>query len=365
MDVQKNFLKSFILAFGLICILVAIVDRVLISASYFLVGMKKTFQVSHPIPISLQLRDLFLLVVGCGCILIIKDRKVVAAKLIYFIRHRTTYILLWIVSLILVNLFFITSPVLIYLFPIFIYFKVVNSIQLSAIVAVLLIVPLILVARYRLIYRNIYPICIAFSVFLFPYTSWIESSAVLGEDYYYLVGSAFELTSYDLYKCNSWGLKCQYLYSKSVGGQVDHVITSAEMQEVYLFEYMDLLFVDGQARVDSYKQFILCDMEDFGDELYIVNALEVEGKIRFLLHRWHRETLSSEVLPFIYYKDEIDEPWLTMMEDRSSFETYRELLDLVVDEENHELNIFVDDELIYTYGDNPRCHVEGCVIPGN
>jgi len=36
--------------------------------------------------------------------------------------------------------------------------------------------------------------------------------------------------------------------------------------------------------------------------------------------------------------------------------------DLEVDEENGEVSVLIRDELIYTYGNSPKCHVEGCSL---
>jgi hypothetical protein len=98
------------------------------------------------------------------------------------------------------------------------------------------------------------------------------------------------------------------------------------------------------------------------------------------LYRENQQTREREIIPFIYYIEDVGEVWSPLIDrDCCNTEEEREewfslflaaekdenLFNLVADEENQAVNVYVEGELIYTYGKSTRCYVEGCVIPGN
>jgi len=157
------------------------------------------------------------------------------------------------------------------------------------------------------------------------------------------------------YKCKKWSFDCQILYGDySLTGTT--IIIDEQQNEVSWFEtgFQRLLITDGEnfrgytglsAQFQEYEYQISDRCNKLGDK-YGTYSCE---SYTYTLYQCNLEYKACKPIRMQYTAD---------------FDVY---LDLIVNEETDQLELYknYDEEyeaLIFTYGEHPRCYVEGCEI---
>ncbi|MCI0549433.1 MAG: hypothetical protein L0287_00615 [Anaerolineae bacterium] len=180
-------------------------------------------------------------------------------------------------------------------------------------------------------------------------------SAKLGGYNYYLVSSLdWDNHSFQsFYKCKTWRIGCKEL-SFSYSG-FDRIIVDEQSNEVSLLGYFGLDYTDGEhSRRYSPPAAV------FGDHVY---------QFSYTCNNFNNQEgyYSCESYAYTIYECNLDYKSCNPLPVQYTTEDYDLYLYLVGDDVNKEINIYSDYPeyggiLILTYGEYPRCHIEGCEI---
>jgi hypothetical protein len=180
---------------------------------------------------------------------------------------------------------------------------------------------------------------------------------------YYLVAEPEALdihVYYSLYKCTSFGFKCSptSFYWGPTTGDIDLHLMQDENNpnEIYVLkthysnDASDLMYSDGTQSI----YYDYASSSQVGNHLYYLAYIRVPNTIYrehsriYKLYQCNLDNTNCIRLPFEY----------------QSMGTYTTI---DTNETTGEIKIFIDsvvkqDTLIYTYGENPHCYVDGCII---
>lgn len=182
----------------------------------------------------------------------------------------------------------------------------------------------------------------------------VLDKAVLDSETYYLTGEleSFDIRAYHrLYRCNNRQIRCEMTSFYAGGGasfQPLHLMINnvGKISVIYTS-------VDGSSRLDYTlrKQSLFYDYPaQLKNRLYYLayyRNLDPRS-VTYTLYECSLDNTSCKQLPFQYIG-------------------FGYLREITANEETGEINIIIDNEvdqdtLIFTYGENPRCYVEGCEI---
>ena len=198
------------------------------------------------------------------------------------------------------------------------------------------------------------PVLLVNAIYLpnvFPRT--LDSAQYRHLKYYYIVTTNLEHHSYaHLYRCKKWSFYCESIYISR--GFIDaRIIVDSQAGEVSLFESHRLEYTDAVI-----PRYYAGYPTPLNDHLYILGWSCVywnpvgycDGDVAYVLYECNMEYMSCAPLP-IQYTDFAN--------------NYS--LDLESDAEATEITLFEFDDYdnptpIFTYGEHPRCYVEGCEI---
>lgn len=188
-------------------------------------------------------------------------------------------------------------------------------------------------------------------LFFSIYYPTIENTVFFQGGRYHLVyGMNDDVHSYQtFYRCNWFGFYCKSLYSSN-GYRDAKIIIDKPHNEISLFENYGLRYTYGpQPRY--YEGFPV----ESGDQIYELgwycdktSALDCE-QVEYVLYRCNVDYTDCKPLP-IKYTSYYDDYYLDLGKNESTEEIF--LLD----------NSNDPPDLIFTYGEHPRCYVEGCKI---
>lgn len=190
------------------------------------------------------------------------------------------------------------------------------------------------------------------SIRSFPET--IIDIVVQDESNFYLTAeedSGDRFISYSLYKCNFKSLDCLLLVEKS-GPNYDwgaDLILDQNQNELHFIQsfvgYKTLVYTYALISRDYITQI------DSGEYFYTLAETGEEPNIdsKYFLYQCKKDFSSCHQLPFLY----------ELISSESPVPMYFESAD-----GNQEIQLFdKHGSIIYSYGDAPKCYVEGCSIP--
>ena len=192
------------------------------------------------------------------------------------------------------------------------------------------------------------PICFAVSYVTLSFPERILNSGQLGDQNYHVSVASVDfetLTKYILYRCNTNDLECAIVFEEYGGVSIDNtdLIIDENRKEVLFFRHSWLVYIDSLPS----RTYELSNAEWLGQNIYWL-AFYSENPVEFIFYRCNDETdMDCEILPFHYSKD--------------SFQDFK-LIDLLADDVKETVSIFIEGELIYVYGSQPKCYVEGCSL---
>lgn len=273
--------------------------------------------------------------------------------------------------------------------PIRVYLIIKEILQTTVIIGYFILFPILLFLLFKSVRKHILGILLFFSILLFfqykaliriiaflvfvPFlynaslselfgNEQLESSLISGEHNYYLVDKrSFEdWPSTVLFQCNSKGLECESIYGTFNRSRIT-LGANDKTNEVYVFVGGALDWIIGRPRISWYYEFLYL-VHNFDDNTYYLWGLynHEQELFEFVLTECGSKFESCEVLPFRYsIKVSCDERWFSGCDFE---ENYPGWLGLDVDERNYELDVIIDNEIIYSQGAKPRCHIPDCVI---
>jgi len=224
--------------------------------------------------------------------------------------------------------------------------------------ACLVFLPVLFISKIRLVHKFLLFIpfvllaCIGFLLSLVV-VRLVDSLKFNNHQYFYFVtymtGDSTD-TCY-MTECNINGLKC-----KQVVSSIEHcnddikvvLVGDAVNNEVNVFDYYNSKDRLGLYYTYGEEQRKYIAFEFSGDYLYSLGYSHEDGSndYQYTLYRCINWTTTCERLPFQLNRDF-----------RESSYSYH-----IIAEENGDVQVLSGKELIYTYGENPECHVEGCTL---
>jgi len=182
---------------------------------------------------------------------------------------------------------------------------------------------------------------------------------------YYLVEEPEALdvhVYYSLYKCTAFGFKCSptSFYWGPTTGDIDLYLMQDKNNpnEIYVVKQhyynnsSDLMYSDGTRSIHYYYPV----STQLGNHLYYLAYAKVPNLIYqerfriYMLYQCNLDNTNCARLPF-------------------QFESGGIFTNIEANDATNEINVFIDDDVnqdtliyTYTYGDEPRCYVDGCVI---
>lgn len=220
-----------------------------------------------------------------------------------------------------------------------------------------------LVKNYKIIFTLVFIFYFtalgASSIYTLMYFPSMGEKAELGNFKYYVVGTSdSDWHGRDIfYKCKKWTFDCSGLYN-SGGLTGTKIIVDKQHNEVSLFEvgFQRLLVTDGEspriytglsARFQEYTYQLSDKCNNFNNN---GGYYHCESNT-YILYQCNLGYTSCIQLPIQYTS------------------SYGEYFNIVPDETNETINVYIDydgdtETLIFTYGERPRCYVEGCEILG-
>lgn len=240
--------------------------------------------------------------------------------------------------------------------PIFIDAKRLFEIILA--IGFLFLLPALLISNYSKILRTIISIP-AFLVFcLFSYLvidipEEILDSAKLGNRHYFVTvqGNIEPTTTYTVYRCNTNDLKCERIFTQINGASIFNMsfVVDESMNEIHVLYRGSMIYTDGEhpRRVlasEEYKGFIY-NVGILPVDVYPIYGSSSE-QYTYSLYRCNTFYKECQKLPFSY-SDTGGDIWLLVNEDTNELEMYN-------------WQSGTQDVLIFTYGVEPKCHVEQC-----
>lgn len=174
----------------------------------------------------------------------------------------------------------------------------------------------------------------------------INNSGQLGNQNYYVSAAGVKLeyfTKYTMYRCNSYGMDC-IVVDEEYGMLFNtDLILDESLKKAHFFVNGYLYFSDGVIS----RSYELSYAERLGQDIYWL-AYYSENPFEFIFYRCNDETrMDCELLPFHYSQEVVKDIKNT---------------ELVADGENNTVSIYIDGELIYVYGSDPKCYVENCSL---
>jgi hypothetical protein len=194
---------------------------------------------------------------------------------------------------------------------------------------------------------------IAYPISFFPE---IVTKKEFGNFKYYIVWQIDrEYRSYrSFYKCEKWSLKCKRLYSESQGPNWDKILIDKKKNEVSIVRSSDngLAYTDG-GNPRRYEGFSV----RLGNHVYQMAIDDHDDRkcmstpscnsYTYTLYECDLDYTSCDHLPVQYSEMNHEYEW-----------GY-----LDVNEATSEINAYsIKDSLIFTYGENPVCYIDRCVI---
>ncbi len=180
-------------------------------------------------------------------------------------------------------------------------------------------------------------------------------SAKLGSYNYYLVSSLdWDNHSFQsFYKCKTWRIGCKELSFTYSG--FDRIIVDEESNEVSLLGYFGLVYTDGE----NPRYY-----EEPASE-FMGNIYQFESSCNNFNN--DKGYYSCDSYTYTLYECNLDYKSCNSLPVQYTTEDYDPLFVIDGDAAKKEFNIFDDDPeyggvLILTYGEQPRCYVDGCVI---
>ena len=259
--------------------------------------------------------------------------------------------------------------------PLRVYLGTKELLQITIFFGYLLFFPILLLLLFKS-FRKYFPFLVIIPLLFgawvwdffaeeFYYHEYIESTLILGEQHYYLLVkySMDTWTSTALFQCNSSDLECEAIYGTFSAAPIT-LGASDKTNEVYVFVGGALDWIIGRPRISWYYEFLYL-VHNFDDNTYYLWGLynHEQELFEFVLTECGSKFESCEVLPFRYsIKVSCDERWFSGCDFE---ENYPGWLGLDVDERNYELDVIIDNEIIFSHGAHPRCHVPDCIILGD
>jgi hypothetical protein len=170
----------------------------------------------------------------------------------------------------------------------------------------------------------------------------VENAARLGDGIYNITTylNSHGNACYSLYRCKSGIIACESLYDRC---DVQFDPTEFEVDSVK--NEVHLLIGGKPVYTDGTQPRTYLDNIEMGAHKYYLAYHRVDPKtIGYMLYECGTSITTCNRIPFMY--------------EVSGLLPAR----LNIDSTNTELNIIIGDELIFTYGKYPRCHVAGCSI---
>lgn len=171
--------------------------------------------------------------------------------------------------------------------------------------------------------------------------------------YKYYISSSLDWDVHGLtafYKCKKWSLTCYRLYS-SYGLSGAELFVDKTNSNVSLLNFDELLVTDGEP-----PKYYTGVSEQLGNKLYILSWDWIEGsdcggyscrKYIYTLNACNLDFTACNSLPIRYT------------------ETYNITPYWVTNEATKEISLYddvEDEDVIFTYGEHPRCYANGCEI---
>jgi hypothetical protein len=185
----------------------------------------------------------------------------------------------------------------------------------------------------------------------------ILDEAQLG-NYKYYISSTIDWDNHSFqtfYKCKKWSFGCEYLTSSysAVGWEI---IVDEEKKEVTLLGFPGLTFTDG----DHPRSYTGAGGQ-LGDHIYYLS----DECNNFNNEKGYYD---CESYTYTLYECDLNNKSCNSLPVQYTHNDNRNYLWLEPDETTNEINIYEEDfetddvVLIFTYGEHPRCYVEGCEI---
>jgi hypothetical protein len=207
------------------------------------------------------------------------------------------------------------------------------------------------------------PLC-CLSSMLPLYIPTVLDAKKIDHDTYYLTGELMPFKSRAfsrLYKCNNINRQCeQTIFFDGAGGagfrplhlMIDKLDSPDEVNVIYTghdgFERLEFTY-GAQSRYYDYPAQLNSHL------YYLAYNRNIEPKLTtFWLFKCNLDNTSCVQLPIMY--------------EGTGYLRYTKLN---IDEKTSEISVYIDDEigqdtLIFTWGENPRCYVQGCeILEGN
>ncbi len=155
----------------------------------------------------------------------------------------------------------------------------------------------------------------------------------------------------EFYKCPKWSLQCEGLYGSYSWQVPTHIIVDKTKGEVSIIESTTMTYTDGK----NPRTYVRYTYAQLGNHLYFLSKDDHEVNdctpglcdiYTYALYECKLDYTSCNPLPIQYTED------------------YDVALALSTNEATNEINVHDnnDDILILTWGEHPRCYVEGCKI---
>jgi len=243
-------------------------------------------------------------------------------------------------------------------------FVIVKHIYLNILaIGFFLLLPALVISNYSSIIRIVLLILVTpffcfFSYAAIDHPEEILASAKLGNHRYHvtiegIVGDV--QTAYNTYRCNGNDLGCEIIYSETSGGIDDIVlVTDENTKELHVLRNGYIKYTDGE-----HPRMILASLQYEGF-LYAVTTPPVDvyavygslhDKYIYSLYRCTISFIDCQKLPFHY----IDSGG------SFTFDVNENTNELELHHWRSDTNVI----LIYSYGKEPKCHVEQCSTPDN
>lgn len=189
----------------------------------------------------------------------------------------------------------------------------------------------------------------------------VLDTAKVDSETFYLTGEleVFDSHAYSrLYKCNDITYRCERTRFFDGGGgagfrdlhlMIDRTSSSDEIHVIYR----------------NYAGFEMLDFTHGSQPRYYDYPAQLNNYLYYLARYNNNE---SKTTTYLLYECNLDNTSCKQLPIKYEGNGY--LRDTIVDETTAEIKVYIDNEpnqdtLIFTWGKNPRCYVEGCEVAGN
>lgn len=199
----------------------------------------------------------------------------------------------------------------------------------------------------------LFPLAVNIAYLTTFYPGKLEVAEIRTDKYYAFESYDWDIHSlFSFYKCKKWSFECHRLYG-SYGITAPKLVVDKAKNEVNLINSFQLLALvaDGEN-----PEYFTGFPERMGDKLYTLSYDSIEAigcdgyscrKFIYTLYTCNMDFTDCHPLPLQYTEtQDIDPYW-------------------VADENNREISLYDEEDngdIIFTYGEHPRCYVDGCKI---